>query len=737
VADTTQMMSPLQLLVSSSPTRLLPLWLLYSYIAIEIVFYLVFRWYLIPRANRRTSPPLPFRDYPAIADRHQLLLRILKRLLVHGGGNEEKTATHQNESIGHPKSSNHDDNNNNNNPRVRARGVAVSLTARQRQVIQDFLWQWFHCSCETVAETTVPTLDDSFTNVPWTSSLEGTDKQQQQQQQEQPPPSKAGGWSSGLSSTTTPTPTPTTTNYFLPRFKHEPSSSSSSSSSTSLSSTSETRDPEEELFSSEHAASTASAPATCCNNSNSNNSNPRRQSADQREGSNNNNNNNNDDSNADDNDDASSYSWTVPGLAKENTDQFFAWAFFGKHLEDMTVTEQTELNRCYEEIRLLLQLVFYPRKKKMKKLDYEKSNVPSPSTVPLKVYSPRRLTLEDVDPIHRPLLVYILVAFVKVLGGSYLRWIGFQRMVSKQTGLVAWYRPARTKMTRTTKTMGSSGSSNESCSSHSTVSTPLMPLLFFHGIAPGGLILYLPMVLKGLLGSSSSISSSSERISNQRDCFLFENHSISCTLRFSALTEDQTVVGVQEIVETALGPDNKQGLTVVGHSFGSCPLTWLLHSRQTEFRHRIRQLVLIDPVTILLSEPDVMINFLYARTVNHIRMVASSELFTEYYLRRHFAWYNSELWLEDLCRLLQPNAQILVCLSEHDEILNAPKVKKQIDRYVQQQIASSVSTVFPLRVLYWTHVGHANCVSSPQKWKEMQQIMLEQELALAQHDKVE
>lgn len=670
------------------------------YIAIEIIFYLVFRWYLVPRANRRTSPPLPYRDYPALADRHQLLVRILKRLLVDDeadtiGSKERVTKAElelDSKSIHHHSPASYHQDTSNNDPRG---GAQVVWTARQRQVIQDFLLQWFHCSDET-AET-IQTRDAS--TQPFVLSVKGTAKQQH------PSESRSTG-SSGLSSTTT------RTNHFLPRFKHKPSSSSSSSSSsststTSLSSTTETRDPDEELSSFEHAAAVSLGHR---------HSHPQRQSPDNHREAH------------EQRKDASNY-WTVPGLTKDDTDPFFAWAFFGKHLEDLTGTEQVELNRCYEEIRTLLQLVFYPKHK----------NQEEPSTAPLlKVHSPRRLTLEDVDPIHRPLLVYILVAFLKILGGCYLRWIGFQRMVSKPTGLVAWYRPAQ-KMTSTTK-LGSSGNTTDRCRNDSTASSspPLMPLLFFHGIAPGGLILYLPMVLKGLLGSSTSSSSSSstERISGHRDCFLFENHSISCTLRFSALTEEQTVMGVQEIVETALGPTNKQGLVVVGHSFGSCPLTWLLHSRQTEFRHRIRQLVLIDPVTILLSEPDVMINFLYARTVNHIRMVASSELFTEYYLRRHFAWYNSELWLEDLCRLLQPNAQILVCLSEHDEILNAPKVKKQIDRHVQQQQMQS-STGHHLRVLYWTHVGHANCVSSPQKWKEMQQIMLEQELLLAQHDKVQ
>jgi hypothetical protein len=121
---------------------------------------------------------------------------------------------------------------------------------------------------------------------------------------------------------------------------------------------------------------------------------------------------------------------------------------------------------------------------------------------------------------------------------------------------------------------------------------------------------------------------------------LVENPKISCTLVFHALSEDETVWGVQELMEACCGQDSEaaHSLTVCGHSFGSFPISRLL--RDPASRPSIRLCILMDRVTLLLSDPAVMANFLHSREVSNIRVIASSELFTEFYLRRHFSWYN-------------------------------------------------------------------------------------------------
>lgn len=104
-----------------------------------------------------------------------------------------------------------------------------------------------------------------------------------------------------------------------------------------------------------------------------------------------------------------------------------------------------------------------------------------------------------------------------------------------------------------------------------------------------------------------------------------------------------------------------------------------------------------------------MINFLYNTEMSKIRMVAASELFTEYYLRRHFSWYNSELWLEDLARTSK--TKILLALSGQDEIVPSSKVLHHIHKrsYTKDLV----------NLVYWEKAGHAHCVTDPRKWYEL------------------
>jgi hypothetical protein len=362
-------------------------------------------------------------------------------------------------------------------------------------------------------------------------------------------------------------------------------------------------------------------------------------------------------------------------LYREDINDFFAWAFFGKHYLNLLQWEMQELSKIFSLLKeeQNIQFPFRPTcpEKRMSEAYHDTQ--------------PRCMTLEPVNALHRPLLVYVIVLFAKIVAGFLLRLLGYRRLVAS-TGLVGWYKAGKLPATQPKP-------------------TSLLPMLFFHGIAPCGFVLYLPMILFGIATEP------------ERPIFIFENRSISCTIDFLPLTEDQTVQGIQEIVDQCLGKE--QTFSVMGHSFGSCPIAWLLKSTIAD---RIQQITLLDPVAILLSEPDVMVNFLYAREINRIRMVASSELFTEFYLRRHFAWYNSELWLQDMHK----HHKMLVCLSEQDEILNAKKVKQELERHASETPHSKPVTV------YWTNVGHGACISSPNKWRQVKKIMLEQELEIVQ-----
>ena len=250
---------------------------------------------------------------------------------------------------------------------------------------------------------------------------------------------------------------------------------------------------------------------------------------------------------------------------KENMDELFSYAFFGQFPNQLEPWMQTELQLIYDMLESRYNLTFSPG---------INSNLRS-----------MRLSLDPLEPAYRPLLIYILFASVQLCANLFLRVAGF-RFYTTSNGLRYWYRPQKNALQRHVSTKWNargrvSVSDTEPTNMHTDSQ---LPLLFFHGIAPGGVALYLPMLLCGL-GKGG------------RPIMLFENPAISFQLCLRAHTEQETVAGVWEAVNARLGP--KTGVSIVGHSFGSCQLTWLLHSKNA---CRIQQVVLVDPVSVLLTE---------------------------------------------------------------------------------------------------------------------------------------
>ena len=275
-------------------------------------------------------------------------------------------------------------------------------------------------------------------------------------------------------------------------------------------------------------------------------------------------------------------------LRRGDMDIFFAWAFFGKPLESLLAWERRELAGMYKVIEERIGLRF-----------------DRPGTT--QGIKPMRLTLDDVRATYRPLAVYGMFCGLGMLAVCVLRLCRFEHCKSK-SGQTYWHRKGKTPEGRNKD----------------------IPLLFNHGIAPGGLALYLPMILFGFgpLGKGNA----------DRTLLLFETSPISFkpSFAFDAVSEDAYVAGVCEAIETHLDRNEleRSGLAVMGHSFGSCNVTWSIRCK--DIRKHMRRVYLIDPVSVMLSEPDVMTNFLYAgRDTSDITFVEAMSpifLFPFYYV---------------------------------------------------------------------------------------------------------
>lgn len=373
-------------------------------------------------------------------------------------------------------------------------------------------------------------------------------------------------------------------------------------------------------------------------------------------------------------------------LRRDNMDEFLSWAFFG--IDIGTVESDTAMKEALEHFYTILQ--------SKAGLQFE----PGRNTH----FTPRWFTFEKVQSLYRPIGVYVAVALMQFAANCILYIMGF-RQYTCEKGLRYWHRSATKHQQQQRKS----------------------PFLFFHGIAPGGHAPYLPIVLFGLLRGERS---------RKRDIFFFENKPISYALCFDALSEEDTVHGVLEAVHQHLDSYRANDLMLCGHSFGSCQLTWMINSPQ--LKSRVHSMILLDPVSILLHEPDIVVNFFYTRNPYHedsynrksdnlagklvrffheskIHLVASSELFIEYYLRRNFAWYNSELWLDDI----PLDVKVLVCLAKNDEIVNAKKIEREISR-----LSKSRSNI---QKIVWDEVGHAHCICNPDRWSDIYVAMTKME----------
>jgi len=347
------------------------------------------------------------------------------------------------------------------------------------------------------------------------------------------------------------------------------------------------------------------------------------------------------------------FKWAMHTLRYDDVNDLLACFFFGKRVEELEAWETIELKKLFDYLEEHFDLRCQPGRSM--------------------VCSPRLLTLEDVDPWHRPLAVYAGI-YAFTLGKAGCLWaMGFRHYVTK-TGLQYWHRPAP--------------STSDDLKEQATIPNPL---LFFHGIAPGGSAIYIPMLLAGVANDGRAL-------------FIFENQPVSSHPNFSfeVLNEDETIEGVQEALER-FHPEGD--IALMGHSFGSFQLTWLIYS---PLRDRIRQFALLDPVSILLSEPDLIMNFENATPLFKIFL---KDLWTNFYIRRHFSWYRSELWLDDL----PDNVDFFVGVAEKDQIINGPKVKREVEIFGDEHPAFARQTT----VAFWPKALHGECLYKPSKWTDV------------------
>jgi len=312
-----------------------------------------------------------------------------------------------------------------------------------------------------------------------------------------------------------------------------------------------------------------------------------------------------------------------------NVEEFFTWAFFATSPDKINAQEELEVKGMISEMCGALHIEFPPG---------FTPDVPC-----------MRLNLDEVHYSHRPLLYYLGIVALNQSVALLLRLVGFERGCIE--GISYWWKEPSSSLPQSIspKDVGQ-------CNMQE-------PLLFFHGIGIG-IAPYLQLLNK-MCARQYFSNGSRQREWCRRGVLLIEVPSIAQGMAEYTPTAPHMVRVVQEFAKRKRIP--RFG-TVVGHSFGSVPVAWLIQ----KIPHMVGSTVLIDPVCFLLFLPDVAYNFLYRRpqtiVTQAINLLASRELYTANALFRHFWWYCNVLWYDEI------TCPALVVLSGKDDIVNAEKV---------------------------------------------------------------
>jgi len=182
------------------------------------------------------------------------------------------------------------------------------------------------------------------------------------------------------------------------------------------------------------------------------------------------------------------------------------------------------------------------------------------------------------------------------------------------------------------------------------------PVLFFHGLGVG-LIPYVALL---------------RTLAKQRSVIVVEQPWIAMSLDFDVPSPESFLENVRLLLKR-FSPNG--AACVVGHSYGSVPAAWMCH----QMPEAVQELLLLDPVSMLLAEPTTVRTMLYSDRSSWAGWFSwyfvSGEVGTAYVLRRHFHWYNQVLFASDINRVTRS----LVVLGGSDHIVPSTSIAEHLE----------------------------------------------------------
>ena len=263
-----------------------------------------------------------------------------------------------------------------------------------------------------------------------------------------------------------------------------------------------------------------------------------------------------------------------------------------------------------------------------------------------KACPPKRLTLEPMQCMWRPLFTYATIALLRGITQIILTAAGFVAHLDEPSGYKIWVR-SRASVDRLEGT---------GFPEHEPASHGKLPVVFFHGVS-FGILPYLRLL---------------RRICSKRPCAIPEAPFISMTLRFAT----DSGVGIGGAIERLLDAQGWDRVILGGHSFGSVHAWWV---RRALGPSRVAGVALLDPIGPLLFDSKVCHRFVYQTPRKLLEWIvyysARSEVGIAHFMRRHFWWYNIVIFPDEM-----PGVETLIGLSTRDEIVPAVPMHRMLAR---------------------------------------------------------
>jgi len=203
-----------------------------------------------------------------------------------------------------------------------------------------------------------------------------------------------------------------------------------------------------------------------------------------------------------------------------------------------------------------------------------------------------------------------------------------------------------------------------------------LPILFIHGIGIG-MYTYIDFLAQlnrsDTKASTDRFAESSIEEEGNGDIGIIAIELMPISFRITKAMPNSGQI-VSEIYQI-LKHHGWQKVVLVSHSYGSVISTHLLHSELTA--SMIGPIVLVDPVSILLHQPDVAYNFTTRKprkgNEHQLYYFASMDMGVSHTLHRHFFWDECVLWKEDMAG----NDWTVVCAGR-DLIVNTAAVAEYL-----------------------------------------------------------